>query len=66
MYRFKITGTDQASFGSVPVLKVVIIMWSTVTGNPLKYEMDNFILIVSLCMGQNQINFTFRETCHHE
>ena len=29
MYRFKIAGMDQVSFGPVPVLMVVKIIWST-------------------------------------
>ena len=29
MYRLKIAGTDQISFGPVPVLMVVKIIWST-------------------------------------
>ena len=30
MYELKIAGTDQVSFGQVPILMVVKIIWSTV------------------------------------
>ena len=54
MYRLKIAGMDQVSFGPVPVLMAVKIIWSTdynlenSTCAPLKYTMGSPILIVSI------------------
>ena len=43
MYRLKIAGTDQVSFGPVPVLMVVKIIRSTV--NPCSAELCIFLLL---------------------
>ena len=40
MYRLKIAGTDQVSFGLVPVLMVVKISWSTVFVNKSVHKIE--------------------------
>ena len=45
MYGLKIAGTDQVSFGPVPVLMVVKIIWSTVVN--IKFQCPKTLSLVS-------------------
>ena len=54
MYRLKIAGMDQVSFGPVPVLMVVKIIWSTVNLT-LKCLVRTFALYIFF-FGNNVTN----------